>query len=54
MEIEGNNFQRCALWLSRYFALPTILLALTLTSAATVHAADDASARKVIFITSNT
>jgi pilus assembly protein CpaC len=53
MEIEGNNFQRCARCLSRYFALPTLLLALTLTSAAVVHAADDVSARKVIFVTLN-
>ena len=53
MEIEGNNFQRCVRWLSRCFALPTLLLALTLTSAAVVHAADDASARKVIFVTLN-
>jgi pilus assembly protein CpaC len=53
MEIEGNNFQRRARCLSVHFALPTILLALTLTAAAVVHAADDASARKVIFVTLN-
>ena len=53
MEIEGNNFHRRTRGLSLHFALPMILLALMLTAAAVVHAADDSSARKVIFVTLN-